>query len=377
MDSANRLNHPLAAPALDTALLSWLEAHAAALDQNAQLAPQVLPRLAAAGLLRVGVPAALGGAGGDVRDAAAAIAALAEHSMTAAFVLWSQRTFTEYLLQSPNAALRERLLPALLGGTLAGATGLSNAMKFLSGLEELTIEAAPSDADDANGWQLDGRLAWVTNLRPEGYVVAAAVARGAAQPASIFAIPHDAAGVTRSADLDLIALRGSNTAALRLDAVPLDAQWLLHGGAQAFCACVRPAFLVMQCGMPLGVARRSLAEAVRTVGAARGILAAEIETTSATLETLAARLAAGFADGAFHARPEQLFELRIELTALAGAAINLELQASGGRGYLRGLGLGFERRWLEAAFAPIVTPSSVQLRTQLAAHRAGANACGA
>jgi alkylation response protein AidB-like acyl-CoA dehydrogenase len=183
------------------------------------------------------------------------------------------------------------------------------------------------------------------------------------------AIESDMLGVSRSADLDLIALRGSNTAALLLDAVPAAERSLIHADAQDFCCNARASFLVMQCGMLLGVGRRSLAEAVRlTGGVAREILAPEIHAAIAALETLAGQLAAEFTDGTLHQQPARLFQHRIDLTALAGTAVTLELQASGGRGYLRDAGLDFERRWLEAAFAPIVTPSSVQLKTQLAAH---------
>jgi hypothetical protein len=49
------------------------------------------------------VPAAQGGSGGTTADAIEAIAAVAERSLTAAFVFWGQRTFIEYLLHSPNA----------------------------------------------------------------------------------------------------------------------------------------------------------------------------------------------------------------------------------------------------------------------------------
>ncbi len=87
---------------------------------------------------------------------------LPAHSLTAAFVFWGQRAFIEYLLQSPNRALGDRLLGDLLAGTLAGATGLSNAMKFLSGIEALQVTATRGGGD---GWNLDGRLPWVTNLR--------------------------------------------------------------------------------------------------------------------------------------------------------------------------------------------------------------------
>jgi alkylation response protein AidB-like acyl-CoA dehydrogenase len=51
---------------------------------------------------------------------------------------------------------------------------------------------------------------------------------------------------------------------------------------------------------------------------------------------------------------------------VAAAAVQLELQALGGRAYLRGEDQGFARRWRELAFLPIVTPTVVQLKTQLA-----------
>ena len=41
------------------------------------------------------------------------------------------------------------------------------------------------------------------------------------------------------------------------------------------------------------------------------------------------------------------------------------LQASGGKAYLTAHGGGFARRWRESVFVPIVTPSLVQLRTEL------------
>ncbi|EWM40207.1 putative acyl-CoA dehydrogenase domain protein [Bordetella holmesii 70147] len=42
------------------------------------------------------------------------------------------------------------------------------------------------------------------------------------------------------------------------------------------------------------------------------------------------------------------------------------MQTSGGKAYLHGDGNGFARRWREAAFLPIVTPSLIQLKTELA-----------
>lgn len=132
----------------DCAFRHWLDANAEAIDRG-QCEPQlVLAQIAESQLLRVGVDPAPGGTGGQVTDAVEAIAAIASRSLAAAFVCWGQRAFIEYLLHSPNQPLRERLLPRLLTGELAGATGLSNAMKFLSGIEALQVRGRPAE----DGW---------------------------------------------------------------------------------------------------------------------------------------------------------------------------------------------------------------------------------
>lgn len=131
-------------PELPASLADWLDRHALALDDGRIDPALLLPRLGEAGLFSTGLPR-VAGEDGDVTEAVDAIAEVSAHSLAAGFVFWSQRSFIEYLLQSPNAALRERMLPALLRGEVAGAPGLSNAMKFLSGLEPLQITARPAD----------------------------------------------------------------------------------------------------------------------------------------------------------------------------------------------------------------------------------------
>ncbi|RJT68389.1 acyl-CoA dehydrogenase, partial [Escherichia coli] len=103
----------------------------------------------------------------------------------------------------------------------------------------------------------------------------------------VLAIPEGLAGLQRSADLRLLGLQCSNTAALDLRAVAVGRDWLLHDAAR-------------------------------------------------------------------------LFRIRIGLAEAAANAVQLELQASGGKAYLSEHGAGFARRWRESAFVPIVTPSLVQ-----------------
>lgn len=351
---------------LPDALNQFLQTHAAALDQDDTQATDLLPALGEAGLLRRGVPLALGGDGSHTVDAIDAIAAVAERSLAAAFVFWGQRAFIEYLLQSDNEALRERWLPGLLAGTSAGATGLSNAMKFLSGIESLQVQATTVPRGDGpERFVLDGQVPWATNLRPQGFVVAAAVERRDGGAPFIAALPFSRAGLQRSDDLDLIALRGTRTAALRLTRVEIGSDDLLASDARTWLPRVRPAFLGLQCGLSIGLAQAALAAAQKHGGAARPVLGKPIQQARAELAVAEASLKVGVKTGAFVADPVPLFEWRIRLAHLALQAVQLELQSCGGRAYHRDQPLEFARRWREAAFIPIVTPSLTQLQGEL------------
>jgi alkylation response protein AidB-like acyl-CoA dehydrogenase len=352
--------------ALPDDLREWLSANADSMDTTAELASDIVPRLAGAGLFAVGVPETLGGHGGTVADAIEAIAAVAEYSVTAAFVFWGQRTFIEYLLQSPNDGLRQRWLGPLMGGSFAGATGLSNAMKFLSGIESLQITATPSEG----GWQLDGGLAWITNLRQQGFIAAAAVNSADDAPPAVVAFTSDSAGVARSADLDLMALRSSNTAAVKLAAVHIGEADVIHPNAREYLPGVRPAFLGMQCGLSIGLARASLQAAHALATSTRGPLLQRIEVLQAELAQQVGELKAGVGDGRFKTAAAPLFRLRIALAEIVQQAVLLELQASGGKAYLQDRDQGFARRWRESAFIPIVTPSLTQLQVELQKHAA-------
>lgn len=341
-----------------------LGASAEAFDTDGGTAGDILPILAGTGIFEAGLSREFGGDGGDLADAVEAIAWVSQRSLAAGFVTWGHRTFIEYLFQSSNAGLRETRLPALLTGTLAGATGLSNAMKFLSGLEGLQIEAKPA----GDGFRIDGKLPWVTNLKPDAFIVGAAVTVADGR-VLVLAIPSDAAGVRRSADLDLMAMRASNTAAIDLVDVTLGADHVLTDDARTWLPRVRPAFLAMQCGMSIGLARRAIDEARGHCKAGRHVLRDPIEALAAQLDRATADLYAGLRSGIFVSHAAPLFALRIELAELAQQAASFELQGAGGRAYLCAPGAGFQRRWREAAFLPVITPSLVQLKAALADHR--------
>lgn len=350
---------------LSSEIRLWLDHNAQQLDTVADGASTVVPTLGIAGLFGIGVPRELGGDGATLADAVRAIAAVSARSLTAGFVFWGHRTFIEYLLQSPNVRLRERLLPNLLTGRRAGATGLSNAMKFLNGLEALQVAASPRDGK----LQLDGKLPWVTNLRKEGFDVAAAVQDDDSKPAFIVSLSSDDGGLTRSPDLDLMAMRASNTAAIEIDRLEIDDDRVIHTNAGEWLPQVRPAFLGLQCGMSIGLAQRAISEAGSLIGKGRGALAAPVEGLTAELAALEEQLLSRLESTYFVEHPVALFQLRIRLAEIVNQSVQFELGATGGKAYLSVPGEGYQRRLRESAFIPVVTPSLVQLQTVVEAHR--------
>lgn len=341
--------------------IDWLDAHADQIDkESGQIADTLLEKIAEQGVFAIGVPKELGGQGGSRADVIAFLSELAQHSLTAAFISWGHRTFIENILASEATFARETWLPDLLTGKRAAGTGLSNATKFLSGIEKLNV----SIYEKEGRYFLRGRLPWVTNLRSDKFVaIFAASFENSSKDPLIIAVPSEAIGLARSADLEFVSLQGSNTAALTFHDVALDWNWVLSEDAEVFLAQTRPAFLGYQFGLAFGLAERSLSEVEQSLFSTRSILGEEYQDTLAKLESIRTDLLAGLdQDSYFIKNPRQLFELRIAIVDVVASSLLLELQASGGRGYFKQSQSGFMRRWNEGAFLPIVSPSAVQLR---------------
>ncbi len=344
-------------------LRAWLADSAEGIDLGEVPADEILPRLAAAGLTRVGIKSEFGGTGGDDVDAVKTVSALAQESLAASFVLWGHRCYAEFLVQTENEPLRQRQLPRILSGEIAGASALSNAMKYLAGLEPLQVRARETETT----LEISGKLPWVTNLRPEGFFVAAAADREDGGPAMIVALSNTDVGVERSEDLELLGMRSANTAAVSLAGVHIDRDRVIADNAQQWLPRVRPTFIALQCGMAIGLAERALEEARQFGGGGRDVLAADLNELRDKLTDAADALYMGLRNSSFISHPAALFELRIQLAQIVSDAVTFELQAGGGRCYLFEPGRNFARRWREAAFIPLITPSIVQLRTVLAA----------
>ncbi|OOH91804.1 dehydrogenase [Pasteurellaceae bacterium 15-036681] len=352
---------------LSKQFIEWLNQHATQIDQSNQYADELFQRVAQEGIFKIGVPEELGGNGGSFQQAINAVREISTYSLTAGFISWGHRTLIQNLLSSSNPKPRELWLDDLLAGKLSGGTGLSNAVKFLSGIEELQVKIIEKEGER----YLQGRLPWITNLTAKGFVtIFAAEYADGSKPAIVVALPSDAEGVTRTNELSLVALQGSNTVAVELNNVKLNPDWIIADNAAEYLAQVRPTFLGLQCPMAFGLAARSLQEVEKSLQYVgnRSILKPEYDLQLQKLADLEKRLADGLQqDDYFVKNPKELFNIRIEVVDVVAQSLLLELQASGGRGYLNNVGSDFIRRWREGAFLPVVTPSALQLKTILQA----------
>ena len=148
--------------------------------------------------------------------------------------------------------------------------------------------------------------------------------------------------------------------------------WQLHPQARVFLPAIRPAFVGLQCGLGLGLARASIDAARRALEGRPSILDGELAALEAEIEAAWQALSSGLDAGRLRERPRELLALRLRMVGIAAEAVALELQALGGRALLRGQDGGYARRAREAAFLAVVTPTVAQLKGDLAKQAAQA-----
>lgn len=343
---------------MSTELTTWVASTAAAVDANESPASQILGHLAHLGLLDTDVDAVLAGTNRDITASADLIAAVAEECVSQAFSLWAHRMVLEYVARGRRSPRSADLLADLRSGARVGSTAMAAGLKSLAGLSDLDIAAERIPG----GWSLTGRIPWASNLVAGGiFVLPAQTPEGATLVAWA---EVDAPGVKIRPVTGLLALDATASGFVQLDGLRIADDQVLSHDLTTFAKGFRPTFLVLQTSFCAGLIRRSLQEA-RTLlerGENRAfvddvrLLAADVERFLATWRQLASDIT--------QADPVPFLRLRLEATQLAGRATRLEATLAGGRGYQTSTGAS--RRFREAAFLPVQSPSEGQLRWELA-----------
>ncbi|MER0245881.1 acyl-CoA dehydrogenase family protein [Streptomyces sp. HSW2009] len=343
---------------LDAELLTDLRAHAGALDHGDASSRRSFEDLGAAGHLALGAP---GNADGRLPEMAEVVREIAEVCMSTAFSVWAHRMVVEYLLTADTPFATTAVEP-LLTGTVLGVTGMAPAFKDLAGCGTIEVTAAPVDG----GYELSGPLRWASNLHPDATLVTAA--RTEAGERLIVALPLSTPGVQVGEHFDLLAMGSTASSSLRFHGARVPRDQVLSHDFESFLAAVRPTFLLLQTAMCLGLARTGIDQARAQLAGVNAVFATEADRAAADLARAEATLTELATTVGGHSAPgkKDLLSLRLAAAELATAATALEIRTAGGKGYAGSTPAN--RRYREAAFIPLQSPSEAQLRWELATH---------
>ncbi|CDO89064.1 acyl-CoA dehydrogenase [Mycobacterium triplex] len=340
---------------LDPELLADIGAHASALDRGEETSRRSFTRLGAAGLLGLGAP---GNTDGRLPQMAEVIGRISGACMSTGFSVWANRVVLEYLLMAATpfslAAAR-----SLLAGTTLGVTGMASAFKEAAGCGSLDLTAATVDG----GYLLSGSIRWASNLYPDSTMVTAA--RTDAGERLIVALRLDTPGVVLGDHFDLLALGSTASSYLTLENAYVGSEQVLSNDFGAFLQTVRPTFLVLQSAMCLGLTRTTVEQSRLGLTGVNAVFTAEVDAIADKLDAAQATLAelAGAVGAAKSPAKQELLSLRLVAAELASASADLEIRTAGGKGYASRTSAS--RRYREAAFIPVQSPSEAQLRWEL------------
>lgn len=148
--------------------------------------------------------------------------------------------------------------------------------------------------------------------------------------------------------------------------MPITPGQVLSSDFETFLGSVRGTFLSLQTALCLGVATTCLGRARERLTGVNAVFAGDVDRVLAHLQVARSTLTAVTCRVGTEDPPSKVELLSMRLTAaeVATEAATLEVKTAGGAGYARNSGTS--RRFREAYFIPVQSPSEAQLRWELA-----------
>jgi alkylation response protein AidB-like acyl-CoA dehydrogenase len=232
---------------------------AGAVDASGEFPSSQVGALGAAGLLALTVPAALGGGGAGLRDAADVIRELGSACGSTAMIV----TMHYAAVAALAAAGDKETLTAIASGRHLSTLAFSEAgsrSHFWAPLSS-AVPAGEGHAGDGHAVRLDAAKSWVTSAgQADSYVWSSRpLAADAAGPMTLWLVPAGADGLSVAGAFDGLGLRGNASAPMAADGVTVPASAMLGAdgaGLDLALAAVLPVFLVCSAAMSAGLMRR-------------------------------------------------------------------------------------------------------------------------
>ena len=325
-----------------------LQENASAVDKGEKPARYGLELLAQHGLLNTD----------DLVATVRLVRGLAREDLSVAFSTWADLMVLTYLKAADSQ--HPQLIEAIENGTRPGVTGMASVFKYAAGAGDLDLQAQAVNG----GYKVSGKLKWASNLADDSIIVSGAHSDQGGQILCV--VDGNAEGLTLGTPFGLLGLNATASAWVEFDEVFVAEENILTTSFPDYLPRVRPTFLLLQTSECLGVAESAIAAASgKTVGI-NEVFADDVAQTYDKItelisiqESIAEKAASGeqvaFTD---------LLRLRLNAAEAAVQAANLEIRVAGGAGYAQSSPAS--RRYREATFIPVQSPSEGQLKWQLA-----------
>jgi alkylation response protein AidB-like acyl-CoA dehydrogenase len=299
------------------------------------------------------------------------LATAAWSDMSLAFSLWCHRMVIEYFRAANGDedsvahgggrdAEQSEWLARLERADAVGSSGLAAAMANYVGGAPLPIRAALRARDRV---EITGHLRWASNLFPDEFVLITAADAGP-NGKVIVILPAGRAGLEVENHPVLLDLQATASSSVNLTATLVEPTEILATDFDRFVRTVRPAFLLYQASFCWGLAARALSEANALIGKGMNeVFASELREHNSECDRVEEGILENLAAPVTTGAGREIVELRLSAARLAGAASRLESKLAGGAGYTACSDTA--RRFREAAFLPIQSPTEGQLLWEL------------
>lgn len=181
--------------------------------------------LAEAGGNRWNIPREFGGDGTDDAEMLEIYRELASGSLLTTFILTQRNAACQRIAMSSNAAIKQRLLPALCEGQIFATVGISH---LTTSRQHLSTPSVVATIDpDSPGYRLNGSVPWATGVLAADVLVTGGTLGDDRQ--ILAAVPTLREGVRIHAPVAFVGLSASQTSVVDLQNVFVGQDEILHG----------------------------------------------------------------------------------------------------------------------------------------------------